>query len=57
MPVAYKILLIVLQDPVIQWIRHVHPVLMHLSRHTDPFLMDVVNLLLCVAPKLVFILI
>jgi hypothetical protein len=56
MSVAYKILLVVLQDPVIQWIQHVHPVLMHLSRHIDPFFMDVVNLLLCVAPKFVFIL-
>jgi hypothetical protein len=56
MSVAYKILHIVLQDPVIQWIQHVQPVFMHLSRHIEPFVMDVVTLLLWVPPSFVFIL-
>jgi hypothetical protein len=57
MSVAYKILHIVLQDQVIQLIQHVHPVRMHLSRHIEPFVMDVVNLLLFVAPSFLFTLI
>jgi hypothetical protein len=47
---------IILQGPVMHWIRHVHLVPLHLSMHIKPSGMDIVTLPLWVAPIFVSIL-
>jgi hypothetical protein len=39
----HKMLHIILQAPVIQWIQHVQPVPMHFSMHIEPSVMDTVT--------------